>query len=148
MENSRGQLSKEEQMLEMQNALIKKRVDEIEQKEKLDKLVERADFYENLHNKERSDLYELELESVKHKDEIKALQDEKEALQDEKEALQDEKEVLKAEIEKQKEQFQEQIKKKLEEQLQEQAAEKVDNIGTKRLIRIVINRVWHKIIRR
>lgn len=60
MGNDSINLSLEEQLIELQNRMLQQKQDEVKIKEKLDELTERADFYENLHNKEQEKLYEAE----------------------------------------------------------------------------------------
>ena len=67
------QLSLENQVVELQNQLINQTVNQAEEKMKLDEMVERADYYENLYNKKQAELYEAELETVRLKEELAEL---------------------------------------------------------------------------
>lgn len=64
------QLALENQVVELQNQLINQTVNQTEEKMKLDEMVERADWYENLYNKKQAELYEAELEIVHLKEEV------------------------------------------------------------------------------
>lgn len=70
------QLSLENQVVELQNQLINQMVNQTEEKMKLDEMVERADYYENLYNKKQAELYEAELETVHLKEEVAKLEEE------------------------------------------------------------------------
>lgn len=50
-----------EKILNLQNALIRQCIDQVGLKNDAEDFAERADFYENLYNKQRSDFYNLEL---------------------------------------------------------------------------------------
>lgn len=52
----------EKQVVELQNKVIKYEKDKVDANCKVDEMSERADFYENLHNQEQRDLYNLEVE--------------------------------------------------------------------------------------
>ena len=51
----------EKQLVELQNKLIEAEKNAMSNKTELDEMSERADFYENLHNKEQRDLYDMEM---------------------------------------------------------------------------------------
>lgn len=53
----------EEQLIQLQNQLLEEKKVNIRNKGKIDELIEQADFYENLHNHEQKELYELQKEN-------------------------------------------------------------------------------------
>ena len=54
----------EEQLLTLQNRLLEEEKERAKIERKIDELTERADFYENLHNNERAQLFELQKKNV------------------------------------------------------------------------------------
>lgn len=65
--------SLENQLVELQNQLIEQTVDKVKNKIRFDEMLERSDFYENLHNKEQKDLYEMQEKNKCLLDQIKSL---------------------------------------------------------------------------
>lgn len=63
----------EEQLLEAQNRLLEWQKKEVKNTMKVDELTERAEFYENLHNKEQENLYNAENECISLKDQNRKL---------------------------------------------------------------------------
>lgn len=55
------EISLNEKLLKLQNALICQCVDQVKWKNDVDSLSERADFYESLYNKTKTELYALEI---------------------------------------------------------------------------------------
>lgn len=51
-----------EKILILQNALITQRIDQVKLQSDMDNFSERSSFYENLYNKTRNELYDLEIE--------------------------------------------------------------------------------------
>ena len=126
-------VSMEEQLMEAQNQLLECRKDEVKNAMKVDELTERADFYENLHNKEQKSLYEAENECAVLKTENKSLKIKREETQKELEKAQKELEKIQKELEeKQKE-------------LEETRAKMVDNTGTKQLVAVLFKRLGYKL---
>ncbi len=115
-------ISVEEQLLNAQNELLEYKKNELKNEIKYDELVERADFYEHLHNEEQKKLYLLE---EKHK-----------VLEEEGKALEKCNEDYKNEIGELKKERNMLIEKNIE------------NISTKRLLCIICKRIKCKIVRR
>lgn len=54
-------MNDKEEILKLQNALIEQLVDKTSLKCEIDRLAERSDFYENLYNETKRELYDLEI---------------------------------------------------------------------------------------
>lgn len=129
-------VSIEEQLLETQNKLLEWQKNEVKNTMKIDELTERADFYENLHNKEQRNLYESENERVVLKGKNKQLIIENEQLRNEVKDLQNEVRDLQNEV------------KDLQNEQEQTNVRIVDNIKTRQLITIMLKRMGYKITRR
>ena len=116
----------EEQLVDMQNRLLEYQLEEVKNINKLDEISERADFYEDLHNKEQKKLYEAEMKYSDLKIKTEQL------------------EMKYSDLKIKTEQLETENKKTIEEMLKKQ----VDNTTSKQLIGVLWKRMQTKLIRR